>query len=75
MSKVFTRADDLRDLEILARRDAGMTALEAGRGFGRGRGSVIGFETRVRGDCEKHPSTCTKPENQDGGMPAGWWRT
>lgn len=69
-----TREDDLRDLEILHRRETlGMTAARAGYRLGKSKAAVIGFQHRVTSACADHSCACAKPENMDGGMPAKWW--
>ena len=36
--------------------------------------SVTGALDRIRKETDHIPCYCEKPENKDGGMPAGWWR-
>lgn len=70
----FTRYDDEEVLHLLHLRDHdGLTAAQAAKATGRSRSSVLGIEKRVRDQCQRHFDLCTKPENQDGGMPARWW--
>lgn len=74
MPKVFTRAEDEELLNILHLRDnVGLTASAVSKRCGRSRAAILGLEHRIRQDALS--CICAKPENQDGGMPALWWRT
>ncbi|MEI4485616.1 hypothetical protein V8J36_05395 [Frigidibacter sp. MR17.14] len=59
-------------LGVLALWDAGFTGQEIGQRIGRSRNAVLGALHRIRHD--ERPCHCLKPENRDGGMPAGWWK-
>lgn len=66
-----TRAGDetiLRMLDVIATR-GGPDARER---YGLTAGQVAVMRTRY---IKPAPCACKKPENRDGGMPAGWWHT
>lgn len=68
-----SRAQDEQQLKMLDLRDAEhLTCKEIGLRFGKSKGSVLGMLYRI--DKAELPCLCQKPENQDGGMPRGWWR-
>lgn len=71
------RGSDWTDGEILVALDLsadGCPASVIGKRLGRSRGSVIGMRSRVRAEADAVPCRSVRPENRDGGMPAGWWR-
>ena len=66
------RKGDMRLLELLHMTECeGMTRKAAGKRFGMTKSAVIGQLDRIGKAMQ--PSTATRPENRDGGMPAKWW--
>lgn len=47
---------------------------DVGIKYGVTKNVVIGIRFRTRRDSEGLMDYCKKPENKNGGMPAGWWR-
>lgn len=72
MFEPWTDAELLTVLDLCFRQ--GLTRDAAGARVGRVRNSTIGAVNRVVADDRKVADLCVKPENQDGGMPADWWR-
>jgi hypothetical protein len=72
-ARVPRREDDLRTLEILQVIEVAGTGA-AMAGFGLSNSAVQGMRGRMLSPKAVGPCACTKPENRDGGMPAGWWR-
>lgn len=69
-----TRQDDMKDLRLLHLRECeGGSLTDCMEASGRSKGSVIGFQNRIRNEHAKCECHCTKPENKDGGMPDRGW--
>lgn len=69
----MTEWTDEMILSALHLRDQeGLSAEQIGGRFGASRSAVCGVFKRIA-DAEL-PCECERPENRDGGMPAGWWR-
>ena len=70
-----TREDDeflLSALDLRAHEGLGFGNIA--KRIGRTRSAVGGLLTRFD-KAEQPPCQCVKPENMDGGMPRGWWRS
>lgn len=63
------RLNDAELLDVLDRYARGHRTTSIARAYGMSRNAVLGLMMRTRAPC-----ACVKPENQDGGMPEGWWR-
>lgn len=70
-----SRWTDRQVLDMLHRHYVdGVPKSEIAERYGVGKGAVIGVTNRVLKESDEIECFCTKPENKDGGMPAGWWR-
>jgi hypothetical protein len=68
------RPDDERTLAILEVIETQGTAAARDR-FGLSNSAVQGMRGRMLSPKAIGPCACAKPEDRDGGMPAGWWRS
>lgn len=68
------RERDERDLEALDARSRRVKVWQISAALGVSETHINSVCRKVReeadADCD-----CLKPENKDGGMPAGWWRS
>jgi len=68
-----SRRDDERLLGALHMRDvAGMSYSDIAKCDGRAPNTICTQVKKVEA-ASNLPCACIKPENIDGGMPAGWW--
>ncbi len=76
MSAVTTRADDERILRILnAKFHEGQKTPVVLERFSITRSTLSGITYRTIKAAGDIPCECVKRENQDGGMPALWWKS
>ena len=70
-NKDWTDRQVLEVLDLMQRQ--GLTAREIGARFNPSRSAILGVVHRIEKDLSAVPDLATRPENQDGSMPARWW--